>query len=55
MVFHGWKYFNVKNFNELFSMMVEQYGTVEVDSDDDEDPFAQIISPKKSQRSIISK
>ena len=23
MTFHGWKYFNLRNFNELFSIMIE--------------------------------
>ena len=50
MEYHGWKYFNLRNLNEFFSMMVNEHGTIEVDSDDDEDPFAVEISPKKSHK-----
>ena len=39
LAFHGWKYFDLKNLNELFSMMLAKYGTEEVESDDEVDPL----------------
>ena len=29
LAYHGWKYFDLKNLNELFSIMYEKYGAVE--------------------------
>ena len=35
MANQGWKYFQVKNLNELFSIMLEQFGCDDLSSSDD--------------------
>ena len=60
LIFHGWKYFDLKNLNELFSLMLKKHGTDEVNSDDEVDPFFEktptkvFSSPNNSPKSPSS-